>query len=171
MPRRIGSCQGKYEAILQGLAKHYNYFRDYDPSIGRYVESDPIGLDGGSFNTYEYVQGTPLTKTDPFGLAPVPKSRQRYRSCNLEEHNQCAAICGSKGVMSCRVSQTFRFKRYKDSGSGPPLELWGWTDGPMSCSCNETCESDGPLKRFWDYLTGPNPYSRDPFGGSGPFPN
>jgi RHS repeat-associated protein len=33
-----------YESAM-GL--HYNYFRDYDPQVGRYVESDPIGLDGG----------------------------------------------------------------------------------------------------------------------------
>ncbi|MDM1022265.1 RHS repeat-associated core domain-containing protein [Acinetobacter sp. VNK23] len=34
----------------------YNYFRDYDPITGRYVESDPVGLDGG-LNTYGYVGG------------------------------------------------------------------------------------------------------------------
>jgi RHS repeat-associated protein len=47
-------------------ALYYNYFRDYDPETGRYVESDPIGLAGG-LNTYGYVKGNPVKYTDPTG--------------------------------------------------------------------------------------------------------
>jgi RHS repeat-associated protein len=46
---------------------HYNYFRDYDPTTGRYIESDPIGLEGG-LNTYVYALNNPVRFIDRKGL-------------------------------------------------------------------------------------------------------
>ena len=46
----------------------YNYFRTYQPIQGRFTQSDPIGLDGGA-NRFGYADSSPLTKTDPLGLA------------------------------------------------------------------------------------------------------
>ena len=45
---------------------HYNYYRDYDSSLGIYKQSDPIGLQGG-INTYVYAFA-PVSQIDPLGL-------------------------------------------------------------------------------------------------------
>jgi RHS repeat-associated protein len=71
------------------IGLNYNYFRDYEPGTGRYVESDPIGLQGG-MSTYLYSDTNPLASFDPKGLMVCEKSPEcpylggRYdHCCNL----------------------------------------------------------------------------------------
>jgi RHS repeat-associated protein len=59
---------GQWFQLENGLA--YNWHRHYDPTIGRYIEPDPLGLqallsDGPS--VYNYVGGNPLAYVDPDG--------------------------------------------------------------------------------------------------------
>jgi RHS repeat-associated protein len=49
---------------------YYNRYRDYDPSTGRYIQADPIGLGGGS-NPYGYAGVNPVTKIDPKGQSAL----------------------------------------------------------------------------------------------------
>jgi RHS repeat-associated protein len=61
---------GQYFLSESGLS--YNYFRTYDPAVGRYIESDPMGLAGGSYATYSYVRNNPISNKDPLGLMCTP---------------------------------------------------------------------------------------------------
>ncbi|MGO1000773.1 RHS repeat-associated core domain-containing protein [Lysobacter sp. CA196] len=69
---------------------NYNYFRDYDPKIGRYTQADPIGLKGG-LSLYGYVGSDPLRSIDPFGLdkkPPVPAN---------------TVVCGAGGELVVKI--------------------------------------------------------------------
>ena len=83
---------GQYFDAETGL--HQNWNRDYDPSIGRYLQSDPLGLKAG-LNTYAYVDNNPLIYADPAGL-----QGQAAGSCSYYQER-----CNQRGgAYYCRMA-------------------------------------------------------------------
>ncbi len=56
----------------------------YDPSVGQFIEEDPIGFDGGDTNLYRSCGNSPTNATDPSGEAGEKNAAQG--SCNLSDH-------------------------------------------------------------------------------------
>lgn len=55
-----------FQAEAAGAGLNQNHHRDYDPSLGRYIEADPLGIDAGP-NPYSYVNGEVYDAVDPTG--------------------------------------------------------------------------------------------------------
>jgi hypothetical protein len=133
-------------------APHYNYFRDYDPSVGRYIESDTIGL-GGGVNTYGYVGGAPQKFADRKGLCVSDDAccshpvAQRTLSqfggtvmCCMGRKVACVAPLdgpepGKSLLMGCTRKHEERHLQDVECGSNNTIETANWTTDANQGEC------------------------------------
>jgi RHS repeat-associated protein len=108
-----GRFPGQYADRETGL--NHNYFRDYNPALPIFLQSDPLGLRAG-LNTYPYVRGNPLSLTDPLGLEPGDLQQRGYPL------PQARSSCGA------------------DDGRRFPSNFGGWSF-EQACRNHDNCYS------------------------------
>jgi RHS repeat-associated protein len=118
---------------------HYNYYRDYDPITGRYVEKDPIGLEGG-INNYVYVDNKPLNFSDEYGLMgifPKPKPKPKPKSDPWKDCKNlkiCLINCEIDGA-ECRRAACSKY---------PPITTCREPCDETQEKCENNCYKDCP---------------------------
>ena len=80
---------------------HYNINRDYNPVTGRYIQSDPIGLDGG-ISTFAYVNGNPVMMVDLEGLCGGSDSPKIGRLTTCDETSAFATTKESNDLYNAK---------------------------------------------------------------------
>jgi hypothetical protein len=94
--------------------------REYDPSIGRYVESDPIGLRGG-VNTYTYALGDPVDLVDPLGLLTCSYAIDTHQLSCTSNSGQSMTLTGAHVKSGLGLCQDNSYcTALRDVGPLPP---------------------------------------------------
>jgi RHS repeat-associated protein len=111
---------------------YQNWMRDYDPTLGRYIEADPLGLVDGA-SVYGYVRGNPLRWTDPRGENPAAAVGA---FCEINP-----AVCAAAGRAVAKICV--------EGAKIVAGAIVGWfSAADEGCACEDDCQ-----KRYADIET------------------
>jgi RHS repeat-associated protein len=142
------------QIALPELRLYHYKARVYDPGIGRFLQTDPVGYAGG-LNIYAYVGNDPTNATDPSGLIMWPASPR--------------GGCEIRGAMSCRPRSPFDQRWQNGNTPPPPPDVppngeWSWSPNPQNGRggtwMDEPRQEDGRTVRrsaSWEAGTRANP--------------
>lgn len=124
---------GQYYDAETGL--NYNYFRDYNPAIGRYIEADPIGFEGGDVNLYVYVGNNPVRFVDSEGLTYNGNLWTGFEKQDMK----CSTLLGiplnwNQCTKNCCIQHDICYTVYKCN-----MSSMGSSGAPYACN---KCNSD-----------------------------
>ena len=112
--RLPGQIAGAWGSTFQ------NDNRDYDPAVGRFVESDPAGLNGGSYSTYVYGLNNPVSNIDPSGLCDQDDCEKQAQA----DEAVCRKLKDPSVRARCWQSANERFGACRTKKPLPPLVTW-----------------------------------------------
>jgi uncharacterized protein RhaS with RHS repeats len=165
--------------------------RDYDPNVGRYVESDPIGLRSG-VNTYAYAGGNAVSNIDPLGLAspsdearaagilpyghpygwhpsPYLPSGSKAKICSLLKNNNRNANFAWQAADKIRLGPwgdgVGTWRNVEDREVENWLSIIAWPNGPQSNADNINFY-EGVVKQNFSWIYHTSPYNEEAWGAA-----
>ncbi len=144
---------GQYFDAETGL--HYNYYRYYDPTTGRYLTADPIGLDydfsdpqlmiamimgitvfeeaNGLNHIYNYVDQSPTNKFDLYGLSKNGGDGSSSGTNTANPYKHCKEDPKDPNFIICRQKKDGKKRRKRKPAD--------WPDAQNNFSCDDSCEA------------------------------